>query len=148
MSPHPHPYPNTKGDRVIVHGAFSRADDTPARGVVTFSPYIPVVGEQPLRVVTVAPVVAVLDDKGQFQVEVVGSDSADWRTTESIPYIITVAVDGMRNVYAAYVDGPGPYDITDLVLLDDIPPDNSPALAAAYHPTHDQLGPLLQGPAT
>lgn len=108
---------------VEVSDVFVAADRTPLRGAVFFAPMVAAVDDDPERaVVTRATVRAELDEAGAFTALVTASDDDGWFTDGPVPYCITVTVTGLQQTYTALIPGPGPWRLTDLIVLD-APPD-------------------------
>ena len=83
-------------------------------------------------VITQAPVRCVLVD-GAFSATVYGSNDPGWKVApEKMPYEIREVIDGrVTAVWIAYIDGPGPVDMSDLIPLQEVPsfPDQGPDLS-------------------
>jgi hypothetical protein len=106
---------------VTVTGTYHDAAGNPATGAVALTPDVSAVNAG--HIITQAPVLAVLDSDGSFTAQVVASDDPGWEFADGVrmPYIVTEDVSGLRSGWMAYIDGPGPVDVSDLVPLSAAP---------------------------
>ena len=107
---------------MVTGGPFLATDGTPLWGRIEFTPMVAGVDDTPdVRIITEATVVAELDEMGRISIEVTASDDAGWRTTGPVPYRIAYRVPGLNTAHTAYLNGPGPVDLADVIVLEDPP---------------------------
>jgi hypothetical protein len=103
---------------VTLTGSYGTADTNPGSGYVDI---VPMVTQANDKVVIVQdPVTATLDGEGKISVELIPSDDDGW-VSGPIPYIFREFIDGRVSQWMAYVNAAGPYDISELVPLDESP---------------------------
>ena len=104
---------------VTLTGTYGKADANPATGYVEIVPMITV----PMlsTIVVQDPVHADLDGEGKFSVDIYPSDDPDWASIEPVPYIFREFVNGQTMQWMAYVNAPGPVDMSELVPLTEAP---------------------------
>ena len=117
---------------VTITGQYGIADGAShPSGYVDLAPILSMaLGKQ---VITQAPVRCVLVD-GAFSATVYGSNDPGWKVApDKMPYEIREVIDGrVTAVWIAYIDGPGPVDMSDLIPLQEVPdfPDDGPDMSA------------------
>jgi hypothetical protein len=108
---------------IQVTGTYTDAGDAAASGTVSFTPMAAAVDTTPSsRQVTMQPVIATLDAAGKFAIGLIASDDAGWRTEEPVAYQITEKISGLDRKWWAYLNGPGPIDLTSLTPATTPPP--------------------------
>lgn len=106
---------------VTVTGDFGLADGAPAQGTVRFAPYLVATHTTPPVIVTRATVAVELDAAGAFTVDLLASDDPGWLTTEPVPYLVRWSVTGSYAEKVVLIPAGGPWDLTQLVDLDEPP---------------------------
>lgn len=126
---------------VTVTGTYADPAGKPASGWVGFTPDVAAVNAG--RIITQAMVVGELDATGSFSVDLLASDDPGWALPDGqrMPYIITESVAGLQGGWMAYIDGPGPADISELVPLVEAPtfPTWDPLATFDYHKTNSPI---------
>ncbi len=103
---------------ITLSGTYGKADVNPGSGYVDI---VPMVSQANDKIVIVQEQVhADLDGEGRFSVTLIPSDDDGW-VSGPIPYIFREFVNGRTSQWMAYVYAAGPYDIADLVPLDEAP---------------------------
>jgi hypothetical protein len=106
------------GAPVTLTGQYGTADIYPGVGYVDI---VPAVSQANAKIVVVQDEVrATLDGDGRFTVDIIASDDPGW-VQGPIPYIFREYVDGRVAQWMAYVNAAGPYDISELVPLEESP---------------------------
>lgn len=102
---------------ITVTGQYVTAAGIPASGWVAFTPDVSAAHDD--RIVTQSPIVGELDASGAFSITLIASDDPGWALPDgqSMPYVITESVTGLQSGWMAYVNGPGPVDISELSPL-------------------------------
>lgn len=102
---------------VRVTERFVDAAGQPVAGKISFEPYLSAVDATPPPgvVVTAQTVTAALDAEGRLDLTLTSSWDEGWQTADgTMPYRVTVAVDGLRQSYSALI--PPTAGQTDVVL--------------------------------
>jgi hypothetical protein len=125
----------------VYGGPFTDAATTPLTGTIIFRPTA--AARLDVGIVTAATVTATLDGDATFTVQVVDSDDPDWAVDCPVHYRIEMRINGLWDTFTAYIPGPGPHNIADLIHLDNPPHISSVATPGPTGPT----GPIGPGGA-
>ena len=127
---------------VTVTGTFLRADGSPQRGSVAFSPVLSAAEKATPAIITRDTVEARLDANGHFSVMLYASDDPNWQTTGPVLYKVRERLDGQDRTYRVYVPSMALHvDLTEM-----LPEDCAPNVATV--PVGGQTGPMgPQGPS-
>jgi hypothetical protein len=106
---------------VTVTGTYEDAAGTAQAGTVTLTPHR--AASHDTVVVPQRQVVAVLDENGEIELEVLASDSTDWNTDRPVQYWVTERIQGLpERRYLVELPTPGPVDLSAVQpLLPDTP---------------------------
>lgn len=127
---------------VTVTGTFLRADGSPQRGSVAFTPVLSAAEKATPAIITQDRVEATLDANGHFSVMLYASDDPNWQTTGPVVYKVRERLDGQDRTYRVYVPSMALHvDLTEM-----LPEDCAPNVATV--PVGGQTGPMgPQGPS-
>jgi Collagen triple helix repeat (20 copies) len=127
---------------VTVTGTFLRADGSPQRGSVAFTPVLSAAEKATPAIITQDRVEATLDANGHFSVMLYASDDPNWQTTGPVVYKVRERLDGQDRTYRVYVPSMALHvDLTEM-----LPEDCAPNVATV--PVGGQTGPVgPQGPS-
>lgn len=109
---------------IEVVAQYKLADDSPDRGFILFTPVVTRADATPTKkIITWAPVKAVLDSAGRISVMLNDSYDLGWMSYnggQPIPYRVEMHLSGGVRCYNTLIKGPSPFD-----LADSLPPDDS-----------------------